>query len=132
MKTHHAPPRPTRRALSATLAVALAALAGWIATSSTGAAPGARAAKSCKPPAYPGSGYFTSLKVSRTSCKTGRKVTLSHYHCRVRHGVSGRCGHKVRNFTCTEFRNAIPTQIDARVTCRRGSAKVVYTYQQNR
>jgi len=32
---------------------------------------------------------------------------------------------------CSEQRNSIPTEINARVTCRKGDAKVVYTYQQN-
>jgi hypothetical protein len=37
----------------------------------------------------------------------------------------------VLGYSCSERRNTIPTEIDARVTCRRGSKRVVYTYQQN-
>ena len=48
-------------------------------------------APTCSAPAYPGSGYFTSLKVKHVGCKTGRKVTLAHYRCRTAHGKKGRC-----------------------------------------
>ena len=95
------------------------------------ALPAAGQARSCSPPRYPGSGYFTSLKVTGTSCATGRKVTLAHYRCRIKNGVKGRCRSRVLRFRCTETRDAIRTQYNARVICKRGSAKVVYTYQQN-
>lgn len=75
--------------------------------------------------------YFTSLKVERVSCRTGRKVTLAHHRCRTESGRAGRCGRRVLRYRCSEQRNSIPTEINARVTCRRGGAKVVYTYQQN-
>jgi hypothetical protein len=91
----------------------------------------ARAARSCSPPAYPGSGYFTSLSVRRVSCRTGRRVTLAHYRCRTRSGPAGRCHSRVLGYDCRERRNSIPTEIDARVTCRRGHRKVTYTYQQD-
>jgi hypothetical protein len=121
-------PRPSRAALWATLA----ASAALCAAAPVGASPAVHAAKTCKPPRYPGSGYFTSLTVKRTSCRTGRRVALAYYRCRTRSGVSGRCHHKVLHFRCREKRNSIPTEIDARVTCRRGGATVVHTYQQNR
>ena len=88
-------------------------------------------AATCTPPKYPGSGYFTSLKVTRTSCATGRKLELAYYHCRLRHGVKGRCTSRVMGYRCKEVRNSIPTEIDARVTCTDGSRKIVHTYQQN-
>jgi hypothetical protein len=94
-------------------------------------APASASARSCSAPKYPGSGYFTSLKATGTSCATGRKVTLAHYRCRVRSGVKGRCSRSVLRYRCTERRTSIPTQINARVTCRRGRATVIYTYQQN-
>jgi len=117
-------PRARIRALSLSLGLALA----------SGAALGAAApasAASCSTPKYPGSGYFTSLKVAGTGCATGRKVTLAHYRCRVRQGPRGRCTSTVLQFKCTERRNSIPTEINARVTCKRGSRTVTYTYQQN-
>jgi hypothetical protein len=85
----------------------------------------------CQPPRYPGLGYFTSLAVSGTTCATGKQVAIAYYHCRLRDGVKGRCEGGVLGFRCTEKRVSIPTEIDARVTCVKGSEKVVHTYQQD-
>lgn len=105
---------------------------GALGASSPASATPASAAKTCSAPAnYPGSGYFTSLKVSGVGCSTGRAVTLAHYRCRVKHGRAGKCGTKVLHYSCSEKRNGIATEFDSRVTCRRGSRSVVYTYQQN-
>jgi hypothetical protein len=90
----------------------------------------AGAATTCKPGKYPGSGYFTSLKVTKTTCATGRKLEVAFYHCRLKHGLRGRCS-GVLGYKCTEKRVSIPTEIDARVTCTRGSKKILHTYQQN-
>jgi hypothetical protein len=109
-------------------------LAGLAATRTIAAAqpqPSAGAARHCGSAHYPGSGYFTSLSVRGTSCRTGRKIELAYYHCRLHHGKRGRCHSRVRGYGCKERRTSIPTEIDARVTCRRGGAKVVHTYQQN-
>jgi hypothetical protein len=92
------------------------------------------AARACSAPKYPGNGYFTSLRVSHTSCGKGRKVALAHYHCRRKHGVRGHCHHRVLHFRCKENRPAsarIPTQYSSRVTCKRGGRRVVLVYQQN-
>jgi hypothetical protein len=110
----------------AALAIVLLLLQGTVA-----AHPSARAAGSCHPPNYPGAGYFSSLSVSSTSCSTGRKLALSYYRCRLKHGASGHCTSRVEGFSCTERRQSIPTEIDARVTCYRHREKVVHTYQQN-
>lgn len=113
---------------------ALSALVATIAALSIGAAVlagAAQASRSCQPPKYPGSGYFTSLKVHNTSCATGRKVALAWYHCRTAQGVSGHCSQRVRGYSCKETRVTIPTEFDARVTCHRGSATVIHTYLQN-
>ena len=88
-------------------------------------------AKTCSAPKYPGSGYFTSLSVKKVSCKTGRKVTLAHYRCRTAKSRAGRCHKKVLRYSCSERRQSISTEIDGKVTCRRGSKRVIYTYQQN-
>lgn len=111
------------------LTLALAALAATPATAGT---PTASAARTCKPPDYPGSGYFTSLSVKGVTCATGRKVTLAHYRCRTRTSRTGRCRRDVLRYTCRETRESIPTEINGRVSCRRGSKRVTYTYQQNR
>jgi hypothetical protein len=112
----------------ACIAAALLAI-GCAGTAS--ADPIASASASCKPPDYPGSGYFTSLRVRGVGCRTGRRVTLAHYRCRTERGPRGRCGHPVLRYRCSETRTSISTEINGRVTCRRGTRRVVYTYQQN-
>ena len=94
-----------------------------------GASP-ALATKSCSPGKYPGQGYFTSLKVTGISCAGGKDVMHGHYRCRTKHGIKGRCP-SFNGYSCTEKRNAIPTEYNARVTCKKGSRTVVYTYQQD-
>src|SRR4051794_39764497 len=95
------------------------------------AAPAAASAATCKPPAYPGSGYFTSLKVTGVSCSTGKSVALAFHKCRTKHGISGRCTSRVKGYLCRESRQSIATEIDGTVTCRNGSKKVALKYQQN-
>jgi hypothetical protein len=91
----------------------------------------AAATKSCPPPKYPGTGYFTALSVKGTTCTTGRKFVVAYYKCRIKHGAAGRCTSKVMGYACTEKRNTIPTEIDARVTCRHDSATITHVYQQD-
>jgi hypothetical protein len=84
-------------------------------------------------PSYPSSkgGYFLSLRVTKISCTTGKSLMKSHYRCRVSHGIKGRCP-AVRGYRCTEKRGAaIPTEFNAEVTCKRGTKRFVYAYQQN-
>lgn len=119
------------RSLTRTWALVLPLCLALAAIIAIGGTASAASSRTCSPPKYPGTGYFTSLKVAGTSCATGRKVALSYYRCRLRHGVRGRCTSRVLKYTCSETRNTIPTEIDARVTCRRGSAKVTHTYQQD-
>jgi hypothetical protein len=115
--------------MSRSLALA-AAFAALLAVGAAAAArPAAHAARSCHPPKYPGQGYFTSLEVTRVSCATGKKVTLAHYRCRIKHGRKGRCA-SVLGYRCTERRRSIPTEFTSRTTCKRGTKKVVYTYEQ--
>jgi hypothetical protein len=111
------------RRVAAGLAVATVMIAG-------AHVPNASAA-SCSIPKYPGQGYFTSLSVTGTGCATGRKVALSYYKCRIKKGKKGTCKSKVLGYRCSEKRSTIPTEINARVTCKRGKATVVHTYQQN-
>lgn len=112
------------------LAAAFAALLALGATAA-GARPAAHAARTCKPPSYPGQGYFTSLRVAHVSCATGRKVTLAHYRCRVKHGRKGRCG-GVLGYRCAEgTRQTSSIEYNARVTCKRGTRRVIYTYTQD-
>ncbi|HYM45263.1 MAG TPA: hypothetical protein VES65_03770 [Solirubrobacteraceae bacterium] len=115
------------RALPAVAAVTIAAWTGAAAS----AAPVAHSARSCSVPKYPGLGYFTSLSVTNTDCATGRKLVVAYYHCRTRSGRAGSCHSTVLGFTCHERRQSIPTEIDARVTCRRHNQTVIHTYQQD-
>jgi hypothetical protein len=120
--------------ISTTWTVRWAVLAGsacLLAAAPARAAPIGFAARRCTPPQYPGSGYFTSLRVTRVSCSTGRRVTLAHYHCRVRSGPAGRCHSRVLGYRCVERRQAIKVEFDSIVTCQRGRRRVVYSYQQN-
>jgi hypothetical protein len=89
------------------------------------------AVKTCHVPKYPSHGYFTSLKVTKTTCTTGRKLALAYFKCRTKHGLKGRCTSKVMGYACSEKRMSIPTEIDARVTCKSGSKKIVHSYQQD-
>jgi hypothetical protein len=121
--------RDAIRGLCALLALSLAAA---IAASASGATARPAAVVNCPLPHYPGVGYFTSLTVSGTSCRSGKAVAIAYYHCRLSHGgVKGRCPGGVLGFSCAEHRVSIPTEIDARVTCTKGRAKVVHTYQQD-
>jgi hypothetical protein len=106
----------------------VAAICAAAALPLAGASPAAAA--TCKPGKYPGQGYFTSLKVSHISCSGGRDVMRAHYRCRTRNGIKGRCP-SFNGWRCTERRQAIATEYNARVTCRKGSRTVIYTYQQN-
>ena len=117
--------------MSRRMRVRLAACGALACCAALGAAAPGASARSCAAPDYPGAGYFTSLQVKHASCRTGRKVTLAHYNCRTESGRAGRCQRRVLGNRCSEQRNSIPTEINARVTCRKGDAKVVYTYQQN-
>lgn len=79
--------------------------------------------------------YTRSLKVSGgATCATGHKMISAYYRCRVAApspGKKGRCTAKVLGYSCTEKRsNVIPTQFDARVTCKKGRARIVTDYTQ--
>lgn len=113
---------------SLALAAAFAALL-VVGGTAAGASPAAHAARSCSAPKYPGQGYFTSLQVSHVSCATGKRVTLAHYRCRIKHGRKGRCS-SVSGYRCTEARRSISTEYTSRVTCKSGTRKVIYTYEQ--
>jgi hypothetical protein len=79
---------------------------------------------------YPGQGYFTSLKVTGISCSGGKAVMKGHYRCRTKNGIKGKCA-SFNGWRCSEKRQVIPTEYNARVTCKKGSRTVVYTYQQD-
>jgi len=88
-------------------------------------------ARTCTPPHYPSVGYFDSIAVTGTTCATGSRFVLAYYRCRTRSGLAGRCASRVLGFRCTETRRSIPTEIDARDTCKRGHARIVSVWQQD-
>lgn len=81
-------------------------------------------------PAYPGQGSFTSLKATKATCATAKKVALGHYHCRAKNGPAGRCVRRVAGYACAEVRTSTPSKIDARVTCKKEKRKVAFGFQQ--
>lgn len=122
------------RAAAVSACLALAGLAG---TSSPAFAATCKASKTKYPNANPG-GYFTSLKVTRVSCRSGAKLMVAYYKCRRKNGqgVEGKCRQsKVNGMRCRESRpssgRVAGQEFNAKVTCRSGSKKVVHTYQQN-
>ncbi|HEU4658392.1 MAG TPA: hypothetical protein VFR97_12740 [Capillimicrobium sp.] len=125
----------TRKLRAAAIAGALAATVALPSLPAASAdTPIASAAGACKVGDGRGLGptYVTSLRVSGTSCATGKKVVRAYYQCRVRNGGKrGRCTSKVLGFRCSERRgSSIPTQFDAKVTCRKGGATVKHAYTQ--
>src|SRR4051794_28709934 len=90
--------------------VAMGLLVGGTPVAAAGA--DAHAARTCSPPRYPGSGYFTSLTVRHVGCATGRRLALAYYRCRTSSGRAGRCHKRVLGYRCSERRNAIATELD--------------------
>jgi hypothetical protein len=96
----------------------------------------AGAAKSCGLSASEGrklgASYVMSLKVTNVSCSKGKSVAKAFNACRRSHGgAKGRCPSKVSGgYKCSESRSTIPSQISSKVSCKRGSKKVSFRYQQ--
>ena len=98
------------------------------------AAPSSASARTCNIASVQrklGPTYVTSLQVSHVSCRRGKAVVRAYYRCRKANGgAEGRCHRRVLRYSCTEKRSSIRTQFSAKVTCRRGSRRVVHTYTQ--
>jgi hypothetical protein len=124
--------RPSRLRTTAAVLVGFACAAPTLLPAPPAVA-ATHAATCRKLPRYPGVGYYTSLKVTHVSCTTGVRIMRAHYRCRTRTRTSGTCRTVPRyHYRCTERRVMSSIEYDARVTCRRGSRRVVYTYQQDR
>jgi hypothetical protein len=126
----------THAVRAALMALVLAALAAS-ATATAGAAPRVHAARSCHLTRHEqrhlGAAYITSLSVRHTSCSNGKAVVRAYHECRKAHGWKGRCGHRVKGFSCKRhIQDSSPVQYDAKVTCRRGGKRVTHTYTQNK
>jgi hypothetical protein len=77
--------------------------------------------------------YVTSLSVSGVTCRTGKSVVRAFHRCRkARGGIRGRCPRTVSvlGYHCSERRGGIRTQFSGKVTCTRGTRRVVHTYTQ--
>jgi hypothetical protein len=78
-------------------------------------------------------GYVTSLRVRSTSCARGKDVVRRFQKCRRAHGgPKARCpkATSILGYHCTENRSGIPTQYSSRVTCAKGTARVIHDYTQ--
>lgn len=101
----------------------------------TAATPADAALKSCSVRGKErklGATYVTTLKVDRTSCASAEKVVKAFHRCRrANGGADGFCRARVSEYACKETRfNKITTQYDSRVTCRRGTKRISFTYTQ--
>lgn len=110
----------------------LLALVAAMALSMSATTPTANAATKCSVKGKKlGPTYTTALTVSGTSCKQGYSLVTAWHKCRMKKGKKGRCTSKVLSYTCTEKRtNAIPTQFDASVSCKKGKARITHKYTQ--
>jgi hypothetical protein len=124
----------SRLVLVAASALVLIAL---VAAGGAGASPEVHAAKACHLSTHDqrhlGASYVTSLSVRHTSCSNGKAVVRAYQKCRRAHGWKGKCGHRVKGYSCSRHIQASsPVQYDAKVTCRRGGKRVTHTYTQNK
>ena len=123
----------TRAAVAVVLALLLST-AALTATAAAGDGPTATAAAKCSLAGKDrdlGPTYVTSLSTTGVSCAKGASVVRSYYRCRVHNGGrKGRCTSRVQGFRCTETRESIPTQFDAKVRCRKGDQRVNHNYTQ--
>jgi hypothetical protein len=116
--------RAMRLTTALVLLIAVAALAP-----SASAGPVAHASKTCSvgdSRSY-GTTYVTSISVSNTSCRNGKRLIRAYHACRP--GKSGKCP-SVKGYSCSEKRTTGKTQYDSRVTCRKGDKTVKHTYTQ--
>jgi hypothetical protein len=94
-----------------------------------------------KTPAGLKGGYLTGITVTgkyskkSSACKSGNALALAYYKCRAKKGIRATCsGRTINGLKCSESRPAdsqSDDQINARVTCKKGSKKIVHNYQQN-
>jgi hypothetical protein len=123
---------------AAVLSVLIFATAAVPAVASAGPSPSepvATAAATCKVPTDDAWGptYVPQMAVRKVSCAKGKAVVKAYHRCRVAHGgvKNGTCTRKVKRFRCEEQRlSSIKTQFDAKVTCSRKRARVLFTYTQ--
>jgi hypothetical protein len=78
-----------------------------------------------------GTTYVTKLTATNVTCTKAKSVVKAFHRCRrANGGAKGRCVSRVQGFRCTETRETIPTQFDARATCRDGERAIRFSYEQ--
>src|SRR4051794_13232673 len=78
-----------------------------------------------------GTTYVTKLTATKVTCTKAKSVVKAFQRCRrANGGAKGRCVSRVQGFRCTETRETIPTQFDARATCRDGVRAIRFSYEQ--
>jgi hypothetical protein len=118
------------------VAAAIAALAAALLVG-LAAQPSIAASKSChlssSEQRHLGTTYVLDVKVKKVGCAKAKKIVKAYHACRHEHGKAGKCSHKVSGgWKCSDKRfNKIPTQYDAHMTCKKGTARVFSTYTQN-
>ena len=123
------------RALTTIALTACLLVAGLVVTQTSADA----ATRACAdPPSKAGlkGGYFRALRVTNVSCASGKKLVYAYYACRMRKGgLKASCsGRTINSLKCTERRNPdleSEFSFSATVTCKKGSKKVVHSYDQN-
>ena len=122
------------------------AVLSCLAASAFSASPASAATtRTCNQSSFSG-GYFTQVRATGLSCTSARRVMVAYNSCRIKAGgkrgncngrtIRPRIGSRRISFRCSESRPPelqIPSQVNARVTCRRtsGTTKVRFNYQQN-
>jgi hypothetical protein len=112
------------------------ALSMGLAISASAVGPTATASKTCKltitQQRNSGATYLVSLGVSRVTCSTGLKVENAFQSCRRSTAGHRTCRKPVLGYSCKQTQiDQVATQYDAKVTCKRGSRIVKFTYTQN-
>ena len=114
------------------VALCVAALAAG--SAATAADPVAKASAKCNISGKQrdlGATYVTSVTATGVSCSSALKVVKAFHKCRKANGPAGRCVKRVSGYACSEKRESIPTQFDARATCKKGKRTIVQQYTQN-
>jgi len=122
------------RTLLLPLVLAVCALVALPASGGAAATPVAHAAKTCNISGKErklGTSYVLKLTATRVSCGKAQKLVKAYNACRHEKGKAGRCTRKVSGFSFSERRlDQIDTQYDAKVTAKKGSKRVAFTYTQ--
>ena len=110
-------------------AVAIAVAALGLAT-----APAA-SAKLCNTAPYAediGPTYVSGMDVKGVTCATGKQFLITFHKCRkAPQSLSRRC-RNVSGYSCRERGEKGPALYSARVTCTKGSRRIVHTFSQDR